>query len=159
LLPVLSVLLAFSCLAVDGRDLLRLPRQDLSRASEISRRHAQVVASLVTANPDKKWIITRSSLAAVRSGVILDQEYATFAIAWTHPTLLDRLAIRQRVAAGEYTFAQLAPTGLTFDPLADIFAACFSLVSHSTLVYMGRSSPAAILRYDGARPQCQNLRP
>jgi hypothetical protein len=157
-LSLLTVLLGCICLATDGRDLLSAPRVDLTRAKETSRLHAQVVTSLLTAHPHEKWIVTRSSLAAVRAGALLDQEYATFAIAWTHPTLIDRSAVRQRVAAGEYTYVQLGPTGLTFDPLAEVFAACFVPVARSTLIYQGRPSPTIVLRHDGTRSACQSLR-
>jgi hypothetical protein len=154
---LLALLVGLIVLASDGRDLFALPRQDLSRATEISQRHADAVTALVAANRDRKWIVTRSSLAAVRAGALLDQEYATFAIAWTAPGLVDRAAVRRRVAAGEYGFVQLGPTSLTFDPLADVFAACFAPVARSTLVYMGQPAPATFLRYDGTGPLCQSL--
>jgi hypothetical protein len=158
-LSLLAVVLGGLCVVTDGRDLLEWPRRDLSSARAISRQHAALVSGLVAAHPGEKWIATRSSLAAVRAGAILDQEYATFSIAWTQPSLVDRTAVRRRVATGEYGFAQLAPTALAFDPLSDVFAACFVPVARSTLVFMGRPVPTAILRYDGARAPCRDLRP
>jgi hypothetical protein len=154
---LLGLLLAVACVAGDGGDLLTLRRQDLSQATRTSRAHAELVAPLVSTNAGKKWIVTRSSLAVVRAGAILDQEYATFAIAWTARNLIDQGAVRARVAAGEYGLVQLGPTSIGFDPLADVFAACFTPMLHLTLVYMGRPAPATILRYDGTRPTCQHL--
>jgi hypothetical protein len=158
-LSLLGLVLGGLCVATDGRDLLDWPRRDLSRATEVSRQHAALVTGLIAAHPGEKWLATRSSLAVVRAGAVLDQEYATFSIAWTHANLVDRAAVRRRVATGEYGFAQLAPTALTFDPLADVFAACFAPVARSTLVFMGRPAPATLLRYDGTRTRCRDLRP
>lgn len=160
LTPALAAAVGLFCLGSDGRALLGRPRHDLAPAAAIGARHTRLVASVAAENPGKKWIVTRSSLAAVRAGVILDQEYATFAIAWTHPTLIDRDLVRRRVARGDYTFVQLAPTDIGFNPLGDLFARCFVAHAESSIVFMGKLSPTTILRYDGEGAGCRDpLRP
>ena len=81
----LSALLATAWFAGDGSTLAALPLPDLASAGRVSESHERVIREMVAAYPGERWIATRSSLALVKAGIVLDQEYATVAIASSTP--------------------------------------------------------------------------
>lgn len=154
---VLSALLATAWFAGDGSTLAALPLPDLASAGRVSESHERVIGELAAAYPGVRWIATRSSLALVKAGIVLDQEYSTLAIASSQPQVFDLSPLRQRVARGEYGLAQVATTGLAVDPLGEVFQSCFRLQRRSTLAFLGMPTPSVILRYDGTSPGCREL--